>query len=324
MLRFGILSTASIAPRFIMAIRQSNHFEVSAIASRSFDKARDFATQHHIPHAYGSYDELLDSPEVDIIYICTPNDTHFLYGKRALLANKHVIIEKPLALHVSEAKELFDLADEKSLFIMEAMKSLFLPATQFIKEMITQKELRQIDMTQSMNVSLPKSHWLSQPISGGILTTSGSYTFEYIDYLLEKEFEDIKVMTIEEDGTTVQATITMKSDKVMVTSRLAMNVLTRNEAIFYFTDCQVVIKDYWKASQVTINDETITFPTHSEMIYEINHIHECMEKGWLTSPIASKERTLFSIACIEDYYYKMEYNKNNVANNDATSETTVI
>ena len=127
-------------------------------------------------------------------------------------------------------------------------------------------------------------------------------------------------MTIEEDGTIRPGLRTMKSDKVMVTSPPAMSLLCNEvgPSSRAFTDRRQ-IKDYWKASQVTINDETITFPTHSEMIYEINHIHECMEKGWLTSPIASKERTLFHSLVLKTHHRKMV--ELNSVRNDRTSES---
>ncbi|NLC05727.1 MAG: Gfo/Idh/MocA family oxidoreductase [Erysipelothrix sp.] len=308
MISVGILSTASVAYRFVKAIEQSDLLVVDAIASRSLTKAQQFSEKYHIPKAYGSYEELFEDDDIDLIYICTPNHTHFTYGRKALLAHKHVVIEKPFAMSVSQATHLFDLARINNLFIMEAMKSLFLPATNFIKQAIQQQELgplRQIDMTQSMNVRLPKHHWMNQPVTGGILTTSGSYTFEYIDYLLECPFNSINITSIEdENGVTQQANISMTTTDILITSRLAMNVLTNNEAIFYFDKGHMVVKDYWKAQEV-ISDQTVhSFNTDYEMIYEVNHIADCFEKGQLLSSIATKERTLFSIELIEQYYNK--------------------
>lgn len=125
-LRIGILSTASIVPRLIGAVRAAevylsdSHspyegFTVSSIASRSLKNARQKALLWNVPKAFGSYEELIESGEADVIYIAMINSEHYHYAKLALEAGRHVLCEKPFTLEPSQAEELFALARRKSL-----------------------------------------------------------------------------------------------------------------------------------------------------------------------------------------------------------------
>ncbi|MDR2465347.1 MAG: Gfo/Idh/MocA family oxidoreductase, partial [Streptococcaceae bacterium] len=116
-LRYGILSTANVAPRVIDAIRQEGTGEVIAIASREISKAIQFAEEHRIHKAYGSYEVLFLDSDVDIVYIPTVNQAHFQNAKDALEHGKHVLVEKPFTLKLSESEKLFQLAKEKKRFI---------------------------------------------------------------------------------------------------------------------------------------------------------------------------------------------------------------
>ena len=94
-LRFGILSTSSIAPRFIAAVRTSGTGLVEAISSRSLEKAQEKAAQWDIPKAYGSHKELLEDERINIVYISAVNAQHYPLAKMALEHGKHVVCEKP-------------------------------------------------------------------------------------------------------------------------------------------------------------------------------------------------------------------------------------
>ena len=94
-MNIGILSTSSIAPRFIAAVREEGSFEIVALSSRSIEKAEEKAKEWGIPKAYGSHEDLLKDSDVDIVYISAVNSAHYRWAKAALLAGKHVICEKP-------------------------------------------------------------------------------------------------------------------------------------------------------------------------------------------------------------------------------------
>jgi xylose dehydrogenase (NAD/NADP) len=107
-LRWGLLSTARINRSVIPAIRGASRSELTTVASRTLERARDYAGEWDIPRALGSYEALLQDPEIDVVYIPLPNHLHVEWTVRALEAGKHVLCEKPLALSVEEVDRIAD------------------------------------------------------------------------------------------------------------------------------------------------------------------------------------------------------------------------
>ncbi|HDQ14080.1 MAG TPA: Gfo/Idh/MocA family oxidoreductase [Sediminispirochaeta sp.] len=119
--KWGILGTARIATKSIIpGIQRSKNAEIQAIASRNDDLARKTALKFGIPTHYGSYEELLQDPEIEVVYIPLPNHLHVEWSRRALEAGKHVLCEKPLALNTEDVQELVKLRNKKKLKIGEA------------------------------------------------------------------------------------------------------------------------------------------------------------------------------------------------------------
>jgi predicted dehydrogenase len=120
-LRWGVLGVAGIAvDRVIPAMQQGELSEITAIASRDLAKAQKAASRLRIPKAYGSYDELLADPEIEIIYNPLPNHLHLTWSVKAAEAGKHVLCEKPIGLSVDEARKLRDARDRTGVKIGEA------------------------------------------------------------------------------------------------------------------------------------------------------------------------------------------------------------
>jgi predicted dehydrogenase len=110
MLRFGILSTAKIGRELVIpAIQDAENAVVTAVASRDFSKARQLADRSSVPHAFGSYEEMLASDVIDAVYIPLPSAQHVEWSIKAANAGKHVLCEKPIALTAAEAGQLLDV-----------------------------------------------------------------------------------------------------------------------------------------------------------------------------------------------------------------------
>ena len=190
---YGILSTSSIAPRFIAAVRESGKGRILALSSRSLEKAQQKAAQWDIPTAYGSHEELLQDPRVNIVYISNVNTQHYPWAKAALLAGKHVICEKPCTTTEAQTKALYDLAKKQGLFFMEAQKMLFLPAVLAAKEALA--ALGQVTMVE-LSHSFPASYngWMfDEAAGGGPLLSSGIYAVQLVTWLFG-EITDIRYL----------------------------------------------------------------------------------------------------------------------------------
>ena len=112
-LRWGLISTAWINHALLIPLHISPRNELTAVASRDLKRAAAYAKQHDIPRYFGSYEEMLADPDIDVVHLATPNYLHHPHAKAALLAGKHVICEKPLAMTSKESNELVRLAEEK-------------------------------------------------------------------------------------------------------------------------------------------------------------------------------------------------------------------
>jgi predicted dehydrogenase len=175
--RWGILSTARINAAVIPPLRESPVSELIAVASRTQDRADTYARQWRIPRVYGSYDALLEDPDVEAIYISLPNGPHVEWSIRCLEAGKHVLCEKPLARDPGEVERAFDAADRAGLLLMEAFMYRHHPQTTRLVELVragTVGELRQIRASFSFQIEGANVR-LEPDLAGGALMDVGCY-----------------------------------------------------------------------------------------------------------------------------------------------------
>jgi len=128
--RWAVAGTGGITARTLPDLALTENVEVVAVSSRTQQRADTFASEFGIPRSYGTYQAMLADPDVDLVYICTPNGSHFAMAADAIQAGKHVLCEKPLTVNTAQASRLADLAQERNVFLMEAMWMKFNPAVQ--------------------------------------------------------------------------------------------------------------------------------------------------------------------------------------------------
>lgn len=297
-IKYGIIAVAGISRRFAGAVRAAGG-TVTAAASRSLAKARQFCEENQIPKAYGSYEALYQDPEITVVYIATVNQGHAAEITKALSYGKHVLCEKPLALTEAQAAAVFKEAGRRQLFLMEMQKSIFLPVTRLVKEYIDSKEmglLHQVDMSASF--AAPPAAWMHEPEQGGVVYGSASYTLEYLDYLLHPE--DIRIQaygTREETGTVNSVSMNIKMDHTLISSRISMRGPSASYAMFYFERGSIRVPEYWKARSCEIRPiggeaRHMEDPVDYEMKYEVEHVRDCIMAGRVESPVMTAERTL--------------------------------
>ena len=250
-LRYGILSTSSIAPRFIAAVRESGKGQIVALSSRTLEKAREKAAQWEIPTAYGSHAELLQDPAVNIVYISNVNTQHYPWAKAALESGKHVICEKPCTTTESQTKELYDLAKAKGLFFMEAQKMLFLPAVLAAKEQLDR--LGKVTMIE-MSHSFPASYngWMfDAEAGGGPLLSSGIYAVQLIAWLFGA-IADIRGTASKLDtGVEWQYILTGQTESgVLFCAKNSTRAILDNTCRIFGEKGHIELPNYWKANKV--------------------------------------------------------------------------
>ena len=307
-MNIGILSTSSIAPRFIAAAREEGSFAITALSSRTLEKAREKAAAWNIPKAYGSHQELLADPDVDIVYISAVNAAHYTWAKAALLAGKHVVCEKPCTTQENQTRELFALAKEKGLFLMEAQKMLFLPAVRAVKQAVDSGKLGNIRMAE-FNHSFYGSYnnWMyDEAAGGGPLLSSAIYVIELLQFLFECKIAEIDGICTKYPGTNVEEQYALSGrmeNGVLFSLKNSTVALLKNGACVYGEAGYAELPNYWKARDVIFCDHKGTemqkFPCEHELLYEVQHIAECFRKGLLESPVVTGEFSANAIAVLE-------------------------
>lgn len=303
-LYYGILSTSSIAPRFVAAVRASGKGEIVALSSRTLEKARTKAAQWDIPVAYGCHEELLRDERVNIVYISNVNAQHYPWAKAALLAGKHVICEKPCTTTEAQTKQLYALARERGLFFMEAQKMLFLPAVLAVRRRLG--ELGQITMVEmSHSFSAAYNGWMfDEEAGGGPLLSSGIYAVQLISWLFGQITHIRGVASKLDNGVEWQYVLTGETETgVLFSAKNSTRAVLDNTCRIFGEKGFVELPSYWKARKAVFHiggeTETLEFPCEHELVYEVEHIADCIENGLLTSPVITEELSLAGIRAIE-------------------------
>ncbi len=194
--KWGVLGTADIARgQTIPGMQLAEHCELYAIAGRKIEKARDYQQAFGFQKAYGSYDELLNDPEVEAVYIPLPNDLHCEWSVKALKAKKHVLCEKPLAVSEAQAEEMFRTAEENGVLLMEAFAYLHSPFVQAVKAELDAGTIGDIRYFESAFITGRRPDTdirLRKETYGGALYDLGCYAISMAMWMLGKEPDTIR------------------------------------------------------------------------------------------------------------------------------------
>lgn len=187
-LRWGVLAPGGIAGDFVKTVLANTDQRVVAVASRSAERAERFAHEHGISRSYGAYQQLVDDPQVDIVYIAAPNSQHLPLALLAIAAGKHVLIEKPMAVDAPQARQIADAARAAGVFAMEAMWSRFLPQTDVIAQLLAGEalgELRVVTADFGADFSgLNGAPVFDPTLGGGVLRDIGIYPVWFAGFVL--------------------------------------------------------------------------------------------------------------------------------------------
>ena len=181
-LRWGLLSTARINRAVIPPIRGSVRSELHAVASRDVLKAKEYAQEWHIPHACGTYEELLAREDIDAIYNPLPNHLHAEWSIRAAEAGKHVLCEKPLALTLDEVDQMMAAAKQHNVIITEAFMYKHHPQTLKVLELVEQETIGEVLLVKAaftFNLNRPDDvRWVPE-WGGGSIWDVGCYPISF-------------------------------------------------------------------------------------------------------------------------------------------------
>ncbi len=240
MIRWAILGTGKIASEFAEGLSQLKDATLLAVGSRQLETAQRFARQYGVPHAYGSYTELVADSEIDVVYIATPHVTHKTYCLLCLAAGKAVLCEKPFTLNRAEAQEVIALARAKGLFCMEAMWTRFIPLMRRVQQLIaadTIGEVRMLQASLGFQVPFDPAHRAyNLDLGGGALLDLGVYGLSLASQLLGVPEVITSHATIGTTGVDEQAAVTLGYRQGQIaTITTSLNTYCANDAVIMGT-----------------------------------------------------------------------------------------
>ena len=184
---WGILGPGNIAQRIIRCFPFAPHAKVLAVASQTPGKAAAFAKQWQIPRQYESYLDLVQDPDIDIVYVATPNSFHRELAMLAMNHGKHVLVEKPFAMNACEAEKMIRCARENQVFLMEGMWTRFFPAIDKVMELIQNGTIGQVNNIQAdfayRMPYIPDHRMYLPELGGGSLMDVGIYCLSLAAFL---------------------------------------------------------------------------------------------------------------------------------------------
>ncbi len=306
-IRYGILGPGYIAPRFVEAVSLSKNGTVVAVASQTENKASQFAKKHDIALSFNTYTDLCQCEDVDVVYISTRHNDHYDHIMLALTHNKHVLVEKPMVLTKAHATACFNYAKKHGLFLMEAQKMVFLPLIQHLKKKIDQGiigDLRLIETSFSFADRFSDDHWMISFDHGGGLYATASYGLSFSHFFANSFVKELTALASLYDNRADRfgvATL-LYDNNILAHTRFGTDVETRNRAYLYGSKGYIVIDMFWKNDFAILNTydgekQDILVDTLNDMVYEIDHVNECINESLKESPIMSSE---FSITLADN------------------------
>jgi predicted dehydrogenase len=203
--RWGVLGTGFIASMFVQDLALTDEVSVTAVGSRTEERAQDFAERHAIANFHGSYEALVQDPDVDLVYVAVPHSEHMRAAELAIRAGKPVLVEKPFALNADDAQRLLDLARSEGVFVMEALWSRFLPHMVELRRLVDGGAIGEVvsviaDHGLRFDPAHPEHRLYDPALGGGALLDLGIYAVSLVASFLGDDLDIAALGTLTETG----------------------------------------------------------------------------------------------------------------------------
>ena len=303
MFKVGIIGAGWIADKMAEALSPISDYCVYAIASRSLEKAAAFSERWNVPKAYGSYEEMLDDKDVDLVYIATPHSHHFPHAMLALEHGKHVLVEKAFTANAREAEILIRTAREKGLFITEAIWTRYMPLSHKVKEIMESGiigEPRLLTATLCYMMEF-KERILRPDLCGGALLDLGVYALNFARMYFGTDIvRTVSNCQLGETGMDMQECISLCfADGKMANLQAGTLCLNDRQGIINGTEgyirvdninCPELIEVYRNYELVARYERPADMVNGYE--YQVYECRRCIEEGLQESPMMPHEETL--------------------------------
>jgi len=304
MFKIGIIGTGWIAEKMAMTLMDKPHeCQCYAVASRTLDKAQAFANEWGVEKAYGSYEEIVQDPDVDLIYIATPHSHHYAHTRLALGHGKPCLVEKAFTANAREAAELLALAKDKGVFITEAIWTRYMPLSHKVRELMDSGVIGEPRLlTATLCYMMENKERIIRPeLCGGALLDLGVYCLNFARMYFGTDI--VKTVTnchIGPTGMDMQECISLSyADGKMANLQSGALCLNDRQGIINGTEGYIRVDNVNCPELIEVyrNYELIaSYPKPADMItgyeYQVFECKRCIEQGLLESPMMPHAETL--------------------------------
>lgn len=247
LIRLGVVGSGRIAGRFIPESKFVSGVTVEGVYNPHADSAEGFAQKHELAFSTSDYGDFLS--RVNAVYIASPHETHYGYAERALQAGKHVLCEKPMVFSGEEAKRLFDLAREKGLILMEAIKTAYCPGFQRLVSCAKSGKIGRIVSVDAAFTKLVPPHMreMQNNGSGGSMTELATYPLLAILKLLGFQYENTRFYSYyaQKDGVDLFTQIHMQYPEAIAMARVGLGVKSEGSLVISGTRGYIYVPAPW-------------------------------------------------------------------------------
>ena len=256
--QWGVLSTARINAKLLAGVAQSDECDILAVASRDAERATQYARENGIERAYGSYEQLLDDPDVEAVYISLPNSLHVEWTERALRAGKHVLCEKPLSRRVADVEAAFDVAQSADRLLMEAFMWRHNPQTRRVVQLVQAGSIGRLRLIRAafsfaIGADDAANVRLSAQLGGGALMDVGSYCVSAARLLAGEPRAVSGQQLVGGDGVDVAFAGAMRFDSdVLAHFDAGLELAARDELELVGDEASLFLDDPWHCREPVI------------------------------------------------------------------------
>lgn len=313
-LNWGILAPGQIAEMFTAAVKAYGTQQISAVASRSLERARAFASKFSIDRAFGSYDDLFSVEEIEAVYISSHIDGHLELADQALEAGKHVLVEKPVHYSPIQARNTLNRAREKGLLMTEAMWTRYLPQASVVRQIIQSDAFGKPENLVATfavdNRGIPR---LWQPGTGGIVFDMGIYPISFAHEIFGMPSKIDVFGSCTEGGLDREAVVRLEYPSGATANLIISGVssfpctatvsgeklaLTLEHPFFVPTSIRLSDKSLYPTESCWSDGSEIR--GHSGLVYQTEWFAHYVEKGYLESPIHTHAEIVSNLEVAEE------------------------
>ncbi|MGB6151900.1 MAG: Gfo/Idh/MocA family oxidoreductase [Pricia sp.] len=310
-IRWGIVGPGHIAHSFAKDLQLVEDGELTAVASRSLDRANAFADEYGAEHRFGSYQELFASDTIDVLYIATPHTSHCDLTIEALNHGKAVLCEKPMGIDADQVKMMIAAAKKNGVFLMEALWSRFNPSIVKVKNLVDQGKLGDVAYLNAhfgfYALDRDENGRLLNPdLAGGTLLDIGIYPI-FLAYLILGKPDNIEAASLfYKTGVEIQTSMIFEYPQAQATLASGLRSKIQMQAEISGSKGSAFLHERWHETQGYSLEfdgvmEDFDLPTKGKgYTHEIDEVHDCLRKGKLQSDKWSLQNSLDLVNLLDE------------------------